>query len=375
MADINAHSIMALKEDSRGEIFADQISSSTFGLFINYSATRITPAFLSSPGFVNFKRADWSGVSNNLKNKLLNMPHPTCIRKGDRILRSIIKRAAGKFIPVGVFPEIRPNFSSAACLADEVDTPRKNDHTNPRIQTLNTSISTSVKEHTRDKWRTQINENGFNPGSRNKTAVKQTTSNDQQHHFIQQHTSTRQQESLERIQPHAPSTSCVSRKAENKINSWVPQIKIYDHANAFSHVDVTSAIISIKNSKAFALASTHTTETLWTQPTAIAYVIALMNLCLTSLVILNIWKTGKVIPFPKPNKPINKGSSYPIAALSSCKIARETNTTNTDRAPHKSLSYQQGFKKRHIITTSLLTASIITSPSVPTRKKQIKDPS
>lgn len=111
------------------------------------------------------------------------------------------------------------------------------------------------------------------------------------------------------FQPHPVSVGKSKTKSIRKFH----KLK-YDHANQRFQpclCPIGNQFNQQLQSKSFRWASTHTTETPWTHN------YSLRHLRLTSLVIPNIWKTGKVIPLPKTKTPIYERSSYkPISLFS-----------------------------------------------------------
>uniref|UniRef100_UPI002FDC07B6 hypothetical protein n=1 Tax=Streptomyces sp. IBSBF 2390 TaxID=2903533 RepID=UPI002FDC07B6 len=85
----------------------------------------------------------------------------------------------------------------------------------------------------------------------------------------------------------------------------------------FSEDDVTAAIKNSKNSKAMGPDGISTIMLKHLGPTATKLMTHLFNLSVAKQKIPGIWKTAKIIPLPKPNKPNDDSNSYrPISLLS-----------------------------------------------------------
>jgi hypothetical protein len=71
-------------------------------------------------------------------------------------------------VPAGRIPIIRPNFSTAAAkLADERDTLRSTNPSDPKLKELNYTIRKMVYEYKKNKWLEHLKEASFNKGPKN----------------------------------------------------------------------------------------------------------------------------------------------------------------------------------------------------------------
>ena len=118
---------------------------------------------------------------------------------------------------------------------------------------------------------------------------------------------------------------------------------------------VTSAIKSCRNSRAYGPDSLSIFHLKNLVPLAIEHLTALYNDSLKSCHLPSIWKTTLVIPIPKPGKDSSQGTSYrPISLL--CPAAKVLEalilpTINEFLSPAKD---QHGFRPRHSTTSALL---------------------
>ena len=71
------------------------------------------------------------------------------------------------------------------------------------------------------------------------------------------------------------------------------------------------------------------------------YLTKTFNICLQSLEIPDMWKQGKIIPIPKPDKPSNQGSSYrPITPLSPITLKLTSHFMNTNMGSEQAIAQQ-----------------------------------
>ena len=84
------------------------------------------------------------------------------------------------------------------------------------------------------------------------------------------------------------------------------------------------------------------------------YMAETFSLCVNSLKIPDMWKLGKIIPIPKPGKPINMGSSYrPITLLSPVIKVLESILLPSLKENLPMADHQHGFRTGHSTTTAL----------------------
>ena len=128
-----------------------------------------------------------------------------------------------------------------------------------------------------------------------------------------------------------------------------------EEAVSFTSDQVTSAIKSCRNSRAYGPDSLSIFHLKNLGPLAIEHLTALYNDSLKSCRLPSIWKTSLVIPIPKPGKDSSQGTSYrPILLL--CPAAKVLEalilpTINKFLSPAKD---QHGFRPRHSTTSALL---------------------
>ncbi|WP_333764851.1 reverse transcriptase domain-containing protein [Streptomyces sp. IBSBF 2390] len=408
MGDINAHNDLwdpAITPDARGEDLAEQITGSDYGILNDLTPTRVTPTCSSSPDitlaspslltstdwstasalssdhipiiislqrsvtktktdrhtFVNFKKADWNGYRTYLENKFEALRPPQTVFEGEKVFRTLLKKAAGIFIPAGVIPEIRPNFPTAAAhLADQRDELRARDPANPRIQTLSKEIKTLVNDHIRNKWRAHLKESSFSPNTKNLwTTIKRlnngqgmnsnSTINFDGTPAANNNKAAKWFNKL--FTPHPGSADKAKRKTLRKFHNTKPEAP-----PIFTTSEVEQAIKSTSSSKAFGPDGLAPILLKNIGPNCIEYLTGIFNLSLSTLKIPNVWKVGRIIPLLKPNKSPSEGTSYrPISLLSPLVKLMEKLLLPLLASHLTPPRHQHGFRKAHSTTTALHT--------------------
>ena len=94
-------------------------------------------------------------------------------------------------------------------------------------------------------------------------------------------------------------------------------------------------------------------------PVAIAFLANLFTNSINQSITPPLWKVGRIIPLPKPGKPVDKGPSYrpisllsPLAKLLESVILPTIHSAITLIKPH-----QHGFRKAHSTVTALQSIS------------------
>ena len=262
--------------------------------------------------YVNLKKANWDRYRLEVEAALSKRSLPTDCQRDEKILRTILLKAASHHIPT-----VPAEILDVMTRRDDL---RKRDYTSPELPRLNKDIQKCICEHKRQKWRdfvenmdyktditklwrtikgidgrakrTAENEaisfNGISFSSSTQLATKFNTSK------LGRHSSSRE-------------TRLVTRETKRKPMEMV---------ETFTADIVTRAIKSCRNSKAFGPDKLSLFHLRNLGPRAIEYITALFNLSVTNCQIPAIWKSSLIIPIPKPGKDTSQGSSYrPISLL------------------------------------------------------------
>ena len=102
----------------------------------------------------NLKKANWDRYSKEIEDKLSKRRLPSNCQKGEKILRTIILKAASRHIPSG---RHRINMEPVpAEILEKMrarDDLRSRDPTSPALQQMNDEITRTTNEHRRNTWR------------------------------------------------------------------------------------------------------------------------------------------------------------------------------------------------------------------------------
>ena len=102
----------------------------------------------------NFKKTNWDRYSREIEDKLSKRRLPSNCQKGEKILRTIILKAASRHIPSG-----RHRINTEPVPAEILekmrarDDLRSRDPTSPALQQMNDEITRTTNEHRRNTWR------------------------------------------------------------------------------------------------------------------------------------------------------------------------------------------------------------------------------
>ena len=102
----------------------------------------------------NLKKANWDRYSREIEDKLSKRRLPSNCLKGEKILRTIILKAASRHIPSG-----RHRINTEPVPAEILekmrarDDLRSRDPTSPALQQMNDEITRTTNEHRRNTWR------------------------------------------------------------------------------------------------------------------------------------------------------------------------------------------------------------------------------
>ena len=312
----------------------------------------------------NLKKANWDRYSREIEDKLSKRRLPSNCQKGEKILRTIILKAASRHIPSG-----RHRINTEPVPAEILekmrarDDLRSRDPTSPALQQMNDEITRSTNEHRRNTWRQFVETldhrtdpsklwrtikaiDGKSPPKAENEAITfgdiQVSSPKQiANYFNRQFTTSK-------LGRHTSSreTRIVSREIKRK--SLMSAV-------TFTTDQVIKGISNCSNTKAFGPDKLSIFHLKNLGPKAIEYLTAIINDSVTSCRIPAIWKSSIVIPIPKPGKDSSLGTSYrPISLLCPAAKVMEAlilTTVNTHLLP---ASDQHGFRTGHSTTSALL---------------------
>ena len=123
---------------------------------------------------------------------------------------------------------------------------------------------------------------------------------------------------------------------------------------AFSADEVAEVIKKCKPSKAMGPDDISSIMLKHIGPLGYTYLSVIFNLSLKTLVIPDIWKTGRVVPLLKSGKPSDRGDSYrPISLLSPVVKTLEALLLPSLRDHLELATHQHGFRSLHSTTTAL----------------------
>ena len=312
----------------------------------------------------NLKKANWDRYSREIEDKLNKRRLPSNCQKGEKILRTIILKAASRHIPSG-----RHRINTEPVPAEILekmrarDDLRSRDPTSTALQQMNDEITRTTNEHRRNTWRQFVETldhrtdpsklwrtikaiDGKSPPEAENEAITfgdiQVSSPKQiANYFNRQFTTSK-------LGRHTSSreTRIVSREIKRK--SLMSSV-------TFTTDQVIKGISNCSNTKAFGPDKLSIFHLKNLGPRAIEYLTAIINDSVTSCRIPAIWKSSIVIPIPKPGKDSSLGTSYrPISLLCPAAKVMEAlilTTVNTHLLP---ASDQHGFRTGHSTTSALL---------------------
>ena len=308
----------------------------------------------------NLKKANWDRYSREIEDKLSKRRLPSNCQKGEKILRTIILKAASRHIPSG-----RHRINTEPVPAEILEKMRARDDLRSRDPTSpgNDEITRTTNEHRRNTWRQFVETldhrtdpsklwrtikaiDGKSPPKAENEAITfgdiQVSSPKQiSNYFNRQFTTSK-------LGRHTSSreTRIVSREIKRK--SLMSAV-------TFTTDQVIKGISNCSNTKAFGPDKFSIFHLKNLGPRAIEYLTAIINDSVTSCRIPAIWKSSIVIPIPKPGKDSSLGTSYrPISLLCPAAKVMEAlilTTVNTHLLP---ASDQHGFRTGHSTTSALL---------------------
>ena len=312
----------------------------------------------------NLKKPNWDRYRKEIEDNLNKRRLPTTCQKGEKILCTIILKAASHHTPSG-----RHRLNTEPVPAEILekmrarDDLRSKDPTSPALQQMNDKITKTTTEQRRQTWRQFVETldrksdptkpwrtikaiDGKSPPMAENEA---TTFNDSQvsspkqiaDYFNRQFTTSK-------LGRHTSSreTRLVSREIKRKSLT---------SAETFTTDQVTKGISNCSDTRTFGPDKLSTFHLKHLGSRGNEYLTALFNDSVTSCRILSIWKSSIVIPIPKLDKDFSLSTSYrPISLL--CPAAKVMEalllpTVNNHLLPSAD---QHGLRPGHSTTSALL---------------------
>ncbi|XP_073841483.1 uncharacterized protein [Musca autumnalis] len=308
--------------------------------------------------FVNYNKANWHGFMNFIDDSLRHLPSPSCARKGERILREVILKAAKRFIPAGRIPLMRPNYPSRASrLAQQRDQKRVDDPADERIVQLNAEIENLVLEHRRSKWIQHLDHCTINSKQLWSTIKNLSGSNKNRNlpaiafNNITYSDAKKCATQFCRQFIEHPSSQNRSRRA---VFRRCKSLKRDLQPISFTSSEVERIISKSKPSKALGPDGISMVMLKKLGAVGLSYLTKVLELSISQLVIPDVWKVARIIPILKPDKSATNGESYrPISMLSPVAKVLESLLLPSLKQHFHLASHQHGFREAHSATTAL----------------------
>ena len=406
LGDVNAHHQLWHTddtEDARGQTIADWLGSNTHGILNEDSPTRITATCSTSPDlsiasssiltscdwrtnvslssdhlpihikistevsrlipatqqtFINFKKADWAGFRDFSEQLFSNATATNNVHNSEKFFRSVLNKAAKRFIPAGRIPEIYNDMpTDTANLLKERDSLRQQDPADIRIPELTKQINQQHNTHRTKKWLEHLENCG--PNSQKLWSTIKGINNPKREHQNQSisFNSTKYLNSNKIANKFnsqfTPASTTKPSKEFRRVLRNIRQ-KPKDPAINITTAQTANAIKRSKNSKALGPDNIAPIMLKYLGPAALSFLTDLFNNVVNQAIIPPPWKVGRIIPILKPNKPKDEGTSFrPISLLSPPakileSIVLEPLNQSITLAPH-----QHGFRKGRSTITAL----------------------
>ena len=305
----------------------------------------------------NLKKANWDRYSKEIEEKLSKRRLPSNCQKGEKILRTIILKAASQHIP-----SARHRINTEPVPAEILekmrarDDIRSRDPTSPALQQINDEITRTTNEHRRNTW-TQFVEtldHRTDPSKLWRT-IKAIDGKSPPKAENEANTFGDIQVSSPKQIANYFNRQFTTSSRETRIVSREIKRKSLMSAVTFTTDQVIKEISNCINTKVFGRDKLSIFHLKNLGSRAIEYPTALFNDSVTSCRIPAIWKSSIVIPIPKHGKDSSLGTSYrPISLLCPAAKVMEAlilTTVNTHLLP---ASDQHGFRTGHSTTSALL---------------------
>ena len=268
-----------------------------------------------------------------------------------------LQKAAKRTIPAGRIPKIYNALpTEAANLIEERNDIRKQNPSDPRIPELNTEIDRKINEHHMDKWKKHLDECPQGSTKLWKTIKNLGNSKEQpDNQGIQFGDKIYTDPKKMANKFNSQYTPPLDKKPNKELRSTLRHLKKINDPNIIiTTAQTRDAIKKSKSSKALGPDELSPIMMKHLGENGIKLLTEIFNKSVNSAIIPNIWKTGKIIPLSKPNKPADKGPSYrPISLLSPSAKILEAILHPDIRNAVNFAEHQHGFRKGRSTTTAL----------------------
>ena len=314
--------------------------------------------------YTNFKKAEWEEFKNESESLFADLPLPTSCAEGEKVWRRVLQSCSAHHIPAGFHRNFVPGLDAvSASLIAERDARRSRDPNDPELPGLNLRISASLASESRKRWMETVTDcdRRSNPSHfwrllKGLSGKRTTSTPNQPIKFKDKMYSKTSTIADKFCSQYANVKSFVQDKEARKIYRNVKVLNQLDvNYSPFSEPDTIDAIKASKNSTAAGPNGLTILHLKHLGPNGIRFLTRLFNISVQSAEIPSIWKCANVVPVPKPNKPLDQGTSYrPISLL--CPEVKVLERLNLPimRASLQPSPSQHGFRSNHSTTTALL---------------------
>ena len=350
LGDFNGHNDLwhSTNNDARGNLLADVINASNFGVLNQDTPTRLpndgtatspdislasdeillstswhTSNALSSDHlpititlqlepiikyavnrrYVNSKKANWTAYTEEVEEKLIALPPPTSCHKGEKIFSEALRKAAAHNIPTGRHKlDTEPRPAEILTLIAQRDTLREADPTSPQLPALNRQITATIAKSKKERWVEHVE--SFDHRTNSSRLWRTIQSIDGK----SVHTADNESISFNKKALSSPADIAkafnkqftTSKTGPHKSSKDTRQIirniqkGTLDNATVFTTGEVAKAIKSCKNSKAFGPDDLTIFHLKHLGPVALTYLTAMFNDSVSTSRIPAIWKTSTI---------------------------------------------------------------------------------
>ena len=336
-----------------------QLSSDHLPIILSIQ-TDIKPITTDDRTYINFRKADWSKFYVETEKLFATLTTPNDVYKGEKAFRKIINKVSKTCIPSGRIKTMVPEIpTEAAQKIKERDDIRANNPTSDRLATLNEEIDKLINTQRRDKWREKVQDINFkqNPTKLFKL-IKHLNggakaSKNEAIKFKGKYISNPKKIADHFNKQYSSVVRHVSSKTARKTTKDLRKNKLND-SNDITNDQTRAAIKSAKASKALGPDGISTVHLKNLGPNGIKYLTDIFNLSINTSTIPTIWKSSTIIPLLKPNKPAEDSGSYrPVSLLCPAikVLERVILPTLKDNLPVPDV--QHGFRSQHSTVSAL----------------------
>ena len=313
--------------------------------------------------FTNYKKADWTQFTEDTESAFAQTTLPTNIHTANRIFTNIILMADKQNIPKGkMHSNCRLLPEDIVCKITQRNNIRRANTCDPALKLLNEEITSDIQKHKQNIWKEHLDAHWDH---RHNTHTLWKTihglSNRAPPHTL--NTSITFNNKIATTPTHI--ANCFTKQFTNTIKHATH--KTNRHINRATHniqgynitlttSQVQEAIKQSKNNNSQGPDKLNIRHLKHIGPLGLAFLTSMFKTALNKNIIPHTWKLANIVPFPKPNKDTDKGTSYrPISLLSVIaktleKILLPYITANIPNTP-----MQHGYKTQHSTVTALHT--------------------